>query len=82
MVLTRLDIGLYNNILSKLDIVCEKWAEQNLDDWQNYSSWSIEGDYVLIHYFFFDYYDNIDETMDSDYTRVKIDEILEFAKTI
>ena len=44
------DILNYLEVKNWLDIVCEKWAKEKLEDWKCYNGYDVKQDYIEIHY--------------------------------
>lgn len=85
MELTRENIVIYQQIRNLLDDVCKKYFEANYEiDWQHYSGWSIcdNCESVYIHYSYEDFWSNTETYTEVSEVKVKIDDLIEFSKTL
>jgi hypothetical protein len=85
MELTRENISLYCQIGTMLDVICEKYFDKVADgDWQFYSDWGVYDDKTIrLYYYYCDYNEYLGkETTEGGHIDVKIDELIEFSKTL
>jgi uncharacterized protein YaaR (DUF327 family) len=85
MELTIEKIQEYKKVKEFLDDVCEKYFETNYDtDWQLYSGWSIcdNCQSVYIHYIYEEFWSNTETYTEVSEVKVKIDDLIEFSKTL
>ena len=85
MELTRENISLYCQIGTLLDDICEKYFDKVADgDWQFYSDWGVYDDKTIrLYYCYYDYNEYLgEETTEGGHIDVKIDDLIEFSKTL
>lgn len=85
MELTIENISLYCQIGTLLDDICEKYFDKVADGtWQFYSDWGVYDDKTIrLYYYYCDYNPYIgEETTEVGNIDVKIDELIEFSKTL
>lgn len=74
--ITLNDINTYNSVITELNEFCNKWAEENLKDWQHYDSWTLKNNMVCIYYSYADFENNTDLTTSFGVIKIPIEEIL------
>lgn len=85
MELSEDNITLYLQTGKTLDVVCEKYFDKVADGtWQFYSYWGVYDDKTIrLYYCYYDYNEYIGkETTEGGHIDVKIDELIEFSKTL
>ena len=71
------EINTYLKVKDALYYLCDKWAKNNLEDWQHYSGFRIDGDTITIEYTYQDFWSNSDSYTEFDSIKVPINEILQ-----
>ena len=71
------EINTYLKVKDALYYLCDKWAKNNLRDWQHYSGFKVEEDTITIEYTYQDYWSNSDSYTEYDSIKVPIKEILQ-----
>lgn len=71
------EVKTYLKVKDELYKSCEKWAKNNLRDWQHYSGFKVEEDTITIEYTYQDYWSNSDSYTEFDSIKVPINEILQ-----
>ena len=71
------EIKPYLNVKSELNDLCNKWAKNNLKDWQHYSGFRVNENNVTIEYSYQDFWSNTEMYTEYDSIIVPINEILQ-----
>lgn len=71
------EINTYLKVKDELYYLCDKWAKNNLENWQHYSGFRIDGDNITIEYTYQDFWSNSDSYTEYDSIKVPIKEILQ-----
>ena len=74
--ITLNDINTYNSIITELNDFCNRWAKENLKDWQHYDSWTLKNSMVYIYYSYADFENNTDLTTSFGVIKIPVEEIL------
>lgn len=74
--MTKEDLKNYIRIEGELKYLCNRWAEEHLEDWQYYSGFDVKNDHVVINYTFNDYWSNTETCTEWDSVKVSIDELI------
>lgn len=67
------EVKTYLKVKEALYYLCDKWAKNNLEDWQHYFGFRIDGDNIIIEYTYQDYLSNTEY----DSIKVPIKEIIQ-----
>jgi hypothetical protein len=71
------EINTYLKVKEELYYLCDNWAKNNLEDWQHYSGFRIDGDNITIQYTYQDFWNNTEMYTEFDSIKVPINEILQ-----
>lgn len=71
------EINTYLKVKDELYYLCDKWAKNNLENWQHYSGFRIDGDNIIIEYTYQDFWNNTEMYTEYDSIKVPIKEILQ-----
>ena len=71
------EINTYLKVKDELYYLCDKWAKNNLEDWQHYSGFRIDEDNITIEYTYQDFWSNTETYTEYDSIKVPIKEILQ-----
>lgn len=71
------EVKTYAKVKDELYKSCEKWAKNNLEDWQHFSGFRIDGDNITIEYVYQDFWSNTEMYTEFDSIKVPIKEILQ-----
>lgn len=71
------EINTYLKVKDELYYLCDKWAKNNLENWQHYSGFRIDGDNITIEYTYQDFWSNTEMYTEFDSIKVPIKEILQ-----
>ena len=71
------EINTYLKVKEELYYLCDNWAKNNLEDWQHYSGFRIDGDNITIEYTYQDFWSNTETYTEYDSIKVPIKEILQ-----
>jgi hypothetical protein len=71
------EINTYLKVKEELYYLCDNWAKNNLEDWQHYSGFRIDGDNITIEYTYQDFWNNTEMYTEYDSIKVPIKEILQ-----
>ena len=71
------EINTYLKVKDELYYLCDNWAKNNLEDWQHYSGFRIDGDNITIEYTYQDFWNNTEMYTEFDSIKVPIKEILQ-----
>lgn len=71
------EINTYLKVKDALYYLCDKWAKNNLENWQHYSGFRIDGDNITIEYTYQDFWSNTETYTEYDSIKVPIKEILQ-----
>lgn len=71
------EINTYLKVKDELYYLCDKWAKNNLENWQHYSGFRIDGDNITIEYTYQDFWNNTEMYTEYDSIKVPIKEILQ-----
>lgn len=71
------EINTYLKVKEELYYLCDNWAKNNLEDWQHYSGFRIDGDNITIEYTYQDFWNNTEMYTEFDSIKVPINEILQ-----
>ena len=71
------EINTYLKVKDELYYLCDKWAKNNLKDWQHYSGFRIDKDNITIEYTYQDFWSNIETYTEYDSIKVPLKEILQ-----
>jgi hypothetical protein len=71
------DVKTYLNVKETLYNLCNKWANDNLEDWQHYSGFRVSEDSVTIEYSYQDFWSNTETYTEFDSIKVPLKEIIE-----
>ena len=71
------EINTYLKVKDELYYLCDKWAKNNLKNWQHYSGFRIDGDNITIEYTYQDFWNNTEMYTEYDSIKVPIKEILQ-----
>jgi hypothetical protein len=71
------EVNTYLKVKDALYYLCDKWAKNNLEDWQHYSGFRIDGDNITIEYTYQDFWSNTEMYTEYDSIKVPIKEILQ-----
>jgi hypothetical protein len=71
------EVKTYVKVKDELYKSCEKWAKNNLEDWQHFSGFRIDGDNITIEYVYQDFWSNTEMYTEFDSIKVPIKEILQ-----
>lgn len=71
------EINTYLKVKEELYYLCDNWAKNNLEDWQHYSGFRIDGDNITIEYTYQDFWSNTEMYTEYDSIKVPIKEILQ-----
>ena len=75
------DILKYLEVKNWLDMVCEKWAKENLEDWKCYSGYNVKRDYIEIHYSYLTWNGYCrDQEIEHDSEIIQFNDIVEYGK--
>ena len=72
----------YNSYIEMLSPVIERYFEDNFYDWQYFNGWefSSNGENIVIHYSYEEFFNNAETNMESSFEIVPLDKILEYAQ--
>lgn len=71
------------NIVNTIEIICQEWAKQNLDNkYQHYCGFEVKQGYIIINYSYNDIVNNIEYETCYDSKSVSWEDMIEFAKTL
>lgn len=73
--LTKEEIKTYLKVKEEISILCEKWAKDNLRDWQYYRGYDIEEDSITINYAYNDFWN---DSLEHDSSKITIEELLSY----
>lgn len=73
--LTQEEIKTYLKVKEEISILCEKWANDNLRDWQYYRGYDIKEDYITINYA---YNDSWNDSLEHDSSKITIEDLLNY----
>lgn len=71
------EVNTYLKVKEVLYYLCDKWAKSNLEDWQHYSGFRIDGDNITIEYTYQDFWSNTEMYTEFDSIKVPLKEIIE-----
>ena len=71
------EINTYLKVKEELYYLCDNWAINNLEDWQHYSGFRIDGDNITIEYTYQDFWSNTEMYTEFDSIKVPIKKILQ-----
>ena len=71
------EINTYLKVKDALYYLCDKQAKNNLEYWQHYSGFRIDGDNITIEYTYQDFWSNTEMYTEFDSIKVPIKEILQ-----
>ena len=76
------DVKKYEQINKDLSILCKKHAEKNLEYWQHYQGWNIEGDNIVIVYTFEEFCSNTEMCTEFGEYNLSIEDFLKECKDL
>jgi hypothetical protein len=71
------EINTYLKVKDELYYLCDKWAKNNLEKWEHYSGFKIDGDNIIIEYTYQDFWSNTEMYTEYDSVKVPIKEIIQ-----
>lgn len=71
------EVNTYLKVKDELYKSCDKWAKNNLEDWQHFSGFRVYENDIIIEYTYQDFWSNTEMYTEFDSIKVPIEEILQ-----
>lgn len=71
------EVKTYVKVKDELYKSCDKWAKNNLEDWQHFSGFRVYENDIIIEYSYQDFWSNTEMYTEFDSIKVPIEEILQ-----
>lgn len=71
------DVKTYLKVKDELYRLCDKWAKNNLEDWQHYSGFRVDENNITIEYNYQEFWSNTKTNTEYDSIKIPLKEILQ-----
>ena len=71
------EVNTYLKVKDELYKSCDKWAKNNLEDWQHFFGFRVYENDIIIEYTYQDFWSNTEMYTEFDSIKVPIEEILQ-----
>ena len=71
------EVNTYLKVKDALCYLCDKWAKNNLEDWQHFSGFRVYENDIIIEYSYQDFWSNTEMYTEFDSIKVPLKEIIQ-----